>query len=709
MSGYNQYAHSQIISFTANSLVPAMKFYLFCQGLTADEIDNLTRDFDPSQLGVVVAEGVILSHAFKERFSYDLYESIEKLIKLVAPGMIYIVGVSDQQFEIVSSLFKSGVSVILGTPLTLTVEQVTILSSLVDQSNTRLSIEYCEPLRGTKSRLFEWADHLDSPTNRQIHISINLNDQHSRFRSYVGPNKIHRCYELPCGVFHQELENCLNLIQPLVGKVINISIRESSYGFLPQNISDELFVEIEGSRSNAIIEVKISGKDFSREIWLSSDVDEIRIRQNENEGNILVSGAGKKNVLGRMPDLTRNLSCFLKPLFKKFGHSASSGELAFIRDYHLNSATNSIDIDRYTFINNALVEIAQQLSNINLCFRNCINTGKPAKNCKRVLITGASGMFGKRLSKHLNDKGYVVRAFIRKLSDCSYFQALGIEYCYGDVTDTVSLKQALEGVDYVVHAAADTSGDLDVGKVSTVQGTRNILEFCNQLEIEKLVYISSCNVYDVSRLKQNAEIDENSLLEQFPERRGGYTFTKLKADLLVQDAISGNQGNITCLRPGTYISENGPFMTPIVGVRLFKDLFVVFGLGKLILPLVFIENLCSATELSLTSAKAKGKTFNVIDGLSMSKREYLEKVVRKVYSNARFIFFPYKLLYFLIFLQEILLNFLRRKPYLTRYRFESSQKEIRYKSNKIEEFLDWSPPISADEAIDRILGEQKGS
>ncbi len=685
-----------------------MKFYLLCQGLTADEIDKLTKGFDCSQLGAVVAEDVNLPQEFKNRFSFDLYESIDKLLEQVNPDLICIVGVSAQQFELVSSLLESGVSVSLGTPLILSVEQIKSLSSLAERSNARFRINFSELFGGANSRLLEWADHIDNPTNERIHISIVLNDQISRFRSYVGHNKLHWCYELPCGVFHQELEKCLNLIQPLVGKVISVAVSESSYGYLPQNISDELFVEIEGSRSNATVEIKISEQKSFREIKLSSDVDEIRIRQNEDEGNILVSGAGEKNILGRILDLTRNLLCFLKLPFKSLDHSIATGELAFIRDNDSDSPANSADIERYIFVHGALVEIARQLSNIHLRFDNRINTGGGAQDSKRVLITGASGLFGKRLSKYLSGKGYVVRAFIRKLSDCSYFQALGIEYCYGDVIDTGSLKQAFEGVDYVVHAAADTSGDLDAGEVSTVQGTRNILEFCSQLEIERLVYISSCNVYDVNRLKENAEIDESSLLEQFPERRGGYTFTKLKADLLVQDAISGNRGNITCLRPGTYISENGPFMTPIVGVRLVNDFFVVFGLGKLILPLVFIENLCSATELSLTCAKAKGETFNVIDGLSMSKKEYLEKVLRKIYSNARFIFFPYKLLYFLIFLQEILLDFLRRKPYLTRYRFESSQKEIRYKSNKIEDLLDWSPPISADEAIERILFEQKG-
>jgi len=687
----------------------AMKFCLLCQGLTTDEIDKLTKGFDHFQPGAVVAEDVNLPREFKNRAHFDLYESIEDLLEQENPDLIHIAGVSARQFELALSLLESGVSVSLGSPLMLSVEQVKRLSSLAEQFNSRFCINLGDLFGGANSRMLEWADHLDNPANERIHISIVLNDQNSRFRSYVGPNKLHWCYELPCGVFHQELEKCLNLIQPLVGTLIRVAVSETSCGYLPQNISDGLFVEIEGSRLSATIQINISEQKSCREIQLSSGVDEVRIRQNEDEVNIFDSGSGENNILGRILGLSRKLLCFVKLPFQSLRQSATTRELAIIHDSDSDSPANSADIERYIFVHGALAEIAGQLSNIYLRFRNRMNTGGRSRDSKRVLITGASGLFGKQLSKHLNDKGYVVRAFIRKLSDSSYFQTLGVEYCYGDVTDPGSLKQALEGVDYVVHAAADTSGDLDAGVVSTVQGTRNILELCSQLAIERLVYISSCNVYNIASLKENTEIDESSLLEQFPDRRGGYTFTKLEADLLVQDAISGNRGNITCLRPGTFISENGPFMTPIVGVRLMNDLFVVFGLGKLILPFVFIENLCSATERSLTSAKAKGQTFNVIDGLAMSKKEYLDKVLRKIYLNARFIFLPYKLLYFSIYLQETLLDFLRRKPYLTRYRFESSQKEIRYKSNKIEELLDWSPPISADEAIERILHEQKGS
>lgn len=685
----------------------AMKIYLICQGLTADEIDILSKEFDSSQLGGVVAEGVNLTQELKKKFPFDLYESIEKLFEQVNPELICLAGMSEQQFELITSLLESGVRVMVNGPLILTGEQVKSLYSQAERSNTRFYLNFHDLFRGASSWLLDWANHLENSTKEHINISIILNNQISRFRNYMGPNRPHWCYDLPCGVFHQELEKSLNLILPIVGKVLNIDVRESCSGYLPQNISDKLVIEIEGSRLSAAIKLKICKLESRREIKLSSNENEIKIKEIEGVQFISDSSAGENKLFRWFLERSRNVRSNFKHCFTSLGHSDDAGELTFISDDVFRYRENSTNIERYLLVHKALIKISKQLCNIHLRSENCFHTDETEQNGKRVLITGASGQYGKRLSKYLNDKGYIVRAFIRKLSDYSYFQVSGMEYCYGDVADVKSLKKAFMEVDYVVHAAADTGGDLITGELSTVQGTNNIIELCDQFKIERLIYISSCNVYDIAHLNENGVIDENSLLEQFPEKRGGYTFTKLKADLLVQDAISTNRGNITCLRPGTYISEGGPFMTPIVGIRLSNNFFAVFGLGNLILPFVFIENLCSATELTLTSAKANGQTFNVLDGLSMSKKEYVGRILKKIHSKAQFIFFPYKLLYFFIFLQEILLDFLGKKPYLTRYRFESSQKEIRYKANKIEELLNWTPPISDDKAIERILSEQK--
>lgn len=79
----------------------------------------------------------------------------------------------------------------------------------------------------------------------------------------------------------------------------------------------------------------------------------------------------------------------------------------------------------------------------------------------KVLVTGASGYVGGRLCRALLRRGFAVRAFVRRTSDCSSLPSAAdddgrhlLEVFYGDVTDYPSLLSALSGCDAVFHSAA---------------------------------------------------------------------------------------------------------------------------------------------------------------------------------------------------------------------------------------------------------------
>ena len=77
----------------------------------------------------------------------------------------------------------------------------------------------------------------------------------------------------------------------------------------------------------------------------------------------------------------------------------------------------------------------------------------------KILVTGASGFLGTRLVELLAQKGYPVRALVRKLSNTKKLKACGAEIFFGDVADLESLRPAFRGIDMVVHTAADTAGN----------------------------------------------------------------------------------------------------------------------------------------------------------------------------------------------------------------------------------------------------------
>lgn len=72
----------------------------------------------------------------------------------------------------------------------------------------------------------------------------------------------------------------------------------------------------------------------------------------------------------------------------------------------------------------------------------------------KVLITGASGFLGGHLVELVAEKGCKAVGMVRKARDTSILDQLGVEKRVADLTDPVSLPNAVRGMEAVVHLAA---------------------------------------------------------------------------------------------------------------------------------------------------------------------------------------------------------------------------------------------------------------
>lgn len=326
---------------------------------------------------------------------------------------------------------------------------------------------------------------------------------------------------------------------------------------------------------------------------------------------------------------------------------------------------------------------------------------------RRVLVTGATGFLGRRLVEKLVERGYWVRGLDRRLAKTPRRSAEGAELVFGDVGDAVSLKPAFQDIDVVVHAAADTSGIEEETKRTTIQGTKNVLDLCGEFKVAKLIYISSLSVYGVADYGKNAVVTEDASLERYPERRGFYTIGKVEAERLVREEMNKGAFPIVCLRPGSIFGPGGEMFSPMMGFAFGRKIFAVTGMGEFLLPLVCIDNLVDAIVTAIGKSEADGKVFNVVDADPLSKKEYVEKLLKPLYPKAIFIYIPYSLLYILTWVQERLMKLLARKPILTCYRLTSSQKSVSYDSSRIRNDLNWKPPYSMADAIQAVLAHER--
>jgi nucleoside-diphosphate-sugar epimerase len=325
----------------------------------------------------------------------------------------------------------------------------------------------------------------------------------------------------------------------------------------------------------------------------------------------------------------------------------------------------------------------------------------------KILVTGASGFLGRRLVQRLSVEGCSVRALVRPSSNLRGIETPGTEIALGDMADYASIERATMGVDVVVHAAAGTRGDETESYVSTVQGTRNVLTACGIGRIKKLIYISSCSVYGIAGCHDAQVITEESPLEISPEKRGRYSAAKQQAEALVTESLGTAAFPIVVLRPGTLYGPGGTLYSPMMGARFSRRLFVVFGDGTHALPLLHVDNLVDAVVSCITSSAADNQIFNVLDQETVSKNDYVDRVMKPLYPDALFVRLPIPLLLILTRLQERVATLIGRAPLLTAYRLISSQKPVRYSAAKLGARLGWRPPVTFRQGSAQLVSQGK--
>jgi nucleoside-diphosphate-sugar epimerase len=310
------------------------------------------------------------------------------------------------------------------------------------------------------------------------------------------------------------------------------------------------------------------------------------------------------------------------------------------------------------------------------------------------------------VTKRLVEDGYSLRVLARDSSNVGPLEQLGVEIVLGDMCDEASVAAAVSGVEVVVHAAAVTNATAKEVNAATIQGVRNVLEACRAQQVRKLIYISSCNVYEVAGYADDQEVNEDAQLERLPQCRGAYSWAKQHAEMLVTSAMNREKPAVVVLRPGTIYGPGAPLFTSMLGLAVGRRLFIVFGSGDFQLPLVYAENLVDAIVACIRNEAANNQIFNVVDADTVTKKKYMNSVMKRLTPDAIVVYVPLKLLLTLTWCQEKLMRILGRPPLLTVYRVLSSQKRVRYSTSKIEKAIGWRSCVNFEQGVEHLMKQQ---
>lgn len=693
-----------------------MKIGIVGCGLNSDYHINFAKTYPGAEIVGIVDRDEHRAKECSTRFDIKgVFSSIKDLVQQTNPDVVHILTPPATHFALAKEAIELKRHVLVEKPLTLNFQDAKTLYDLAEQHGVKLCTvhnHFFDPCMSKANEIIKKGE-LGQVINVESYYG--LNTKISAFRDYPRPNVLPWLYDLPGGVYQDFMPHPLYVLLEYTGRPKEIKVMTQTHGVLPNEMPDELRILINGEKAFGILTFSFAAQPhlhfiriYGTKMMVEIDINTMTTVTHPKSS--LPKAAQKATYnLAEAWQLSKgtfsNVYQFLTKKLKPY-----QGMKVLIHQFYDSIKSNSpspVTREQGLMVIETMEEIFKHVKVKPFDFSPIIPKGNPypINKKERVLVTGGTGFLGKRLVEMLVAEGYPVRVLARKLSSIEPLKKLGVEIFWGDVADKKSLDAAFQGVDVVIHAAAGTSGNKKDCELGTIQGTLNTLELCESNPIKKLVYISSCSVYGVADYKTNQVVTEEASLERFPLKRGDYSASKQKSETFVLDAMKRQKSPMVILRPGTIFGPGGDLFTPMMGFSLMGKGFIVIGNGKFELPFVYVDNLVDVIIKSIQSDKANNQVFNVVDSERVNKREYVQKVIRPLYPRARVFYFPFRLLYFIVWLQEKAFSIMGRNPVLTRYRLVSSQKHISYDNSKIVRTFQWQPKIKMSEALEYLVRE----
>ncbi len=333
----------------------------------------------------------------------------------------------------------------------------------------------------------------------------------------------------------------------------------------------------------------------------------------------------------------------------------------------------------------------------------------------KILVTGGAGFIGSHLAEAFAGEGHpgvvvvnLVRARLLKKDDRNarfnwdYLDSLNnISLIEGDVRDAATVKQAAEGVEVIVHAAAQTAvttsvtdprqdfenntiGAFNVAEAARESSSHPAVVFCstnkvygenvNAVPLEELETRWAFSGDHASGIAEDFSID---LCEHTP-----YGCSKLTGDLYMQDyahlyGVKTGVFRMSCIF-GTrqFGMEDQGWVAWFTIAALTGKPITIFGDGKQVRDLLWVEDLIEAYRAFLGSDRPHG-VYNMGGGPenALSRRELLALLGKKAGG-------------------VVPVNFADWRP--------SDQKVYISDISKARSELNWAPRVSPEAGIEKL-------
>ncbi len=228
----------------------------------------------------------------------------------------------------------------------------------------------------------------------------------------------------------------------------------------------------------------------------------------------------------------------------------------------------------------------------------------------KFLVTGGGGFIGSNLVEELLKQGHSVRVLDNfstgRRENLAEFKE-DIELVEGDIRSYHIVKQAVKGIEVILHQAALPSVPRSINDPITsnevnVGGTLNILDAAKDAGVKRVVFASSSSIYG-----DNPELPKHERMT--PKPLSPYAVSKLTGEhyLHVFNKLYGLE--TVALR---YFNVFGPRQDPSSQYSAVIPKFIkainnneqpmIFGDGEQSRDFTYVENVCQANILAATTS-----------------------------------------------------------------------------------------------------------
>lgn len=304
----------------------------------------------------------------------------------------------------------------------------------------------------------------------------------------------------------------------------------------------------------------------------------------------------------------------------------------------------------------------------------------------KILVTGATGFVGQRLSRVLRENGLAVREAVR----CTSATAADREIAtIGEIDGQTDWRSAVEGVNCVIHLAGrahvmheNLTDPLAVYRRVNVTGTARLARAAAVAGVQRFVFVSS--------IKVNGEATTNRMFTEVdvPMPLDAYGISKQEAEGELRDIGREFGMEIVVVRPPLVYGPGvkGNFLSMMRWVRSGLPLPLSRCTNRR--SFVGLTNFVDLLVQCTTHRAAADETFLVADGEDLSMVVLVQRLARALGRTARLLPLPPSWLRFgarLVGREAI---------------YERLCGSLQVDSGKARRVLGWAPPLSVDEELE---------